>query len=297
MNSRQRKAQKQPKKSKQQRRGPPRDVPRTVVSRSPYLMPERYSARLTFATTLQINNAGFKDAAYVLRPSSVYDVDPAIGGASAFGLAEFSQFYSRYKVHSSVLTINIGNLEPEPVTVFLTPSLDNPGNNPSDIGPWFASTVTRMKSLGPYNGNGAASLRHSFVTQALTGVDFYADDAYAAPVNNSPASNTYWILGAVKTGPNNFSTGLGVAVVLKMVITVHFYGRKPLVSPAAKIHRVSDETALSPPPIPVFMVAPPTPFTPTPPPIRSVLAQAPGSPVIPNQTSQVADKAQNISFS
>lgn len=278
-----------PKKGKRSAR-PPRDRPLTTVSRSPFLMPERYSARLTFASTIQMNNAGFKDAAYVLRPSSVYDVDPALGGASAYGLAEFSQFYSRYKVHSSVLSINVANLEVEPITVFLTPSLDNPGNNPSDIGPWFASTATRMRSLGAYNGNGASSLRHSFATQQLTGVDFYAEDAYAAPVNNNPASNTYWVIGAVKAGPSNFTSGLGVAIVLKLTLTVHFYGRKPLASPAATFHHHADEPSTYPLPIPVYMVSPPL-STLTPPPTttsKTVLALAPGSPAIQTQTLQAA---------
>lgn len=234
-------------------------------------MPERYSARLTYASTLIMNNAGFKDAAYILRPSSIYDVDPAIGGASAFGLAEFSQFYGRYKVYSSNVSLHVSNLEVEPVTFFAVPSLENPGNNPSDVGPWFAATSSKMISLGPYTANSAGTLRHSFATQKLTGVDFYAEDAYAAPVNNNPASNVYWVLGAVKAGPSNFSSGLGVAVVVKMVITVHFYGRKPLVSPSAQLHRVTQDNIEYPPPIPVYMVPVPTPPV--------------GPPMLPKQSS------------
>lgn len=100
-----------------------RDEPRVVISRSPYLMPERYSARLTYASTLIMNNAGFKDAAYILRPSSIYDVDPAIGGASAFGLAEFSQFYGRYKVYSSNVSLHVSNLESSQSPFSLFPPL------------------------------------------------------------------------------------------------------------------------------------------------------------------------------
>lgn len=243
------------KQSAQRKKAPLRDMPRTVVSRSPYLMPERYSARLTFATTFVLNNAGFKDAAYVLRPTSIYDVDPAIGGASAFGLAEFSNFYGRYKVHSSTLSLHASNLDSEGATLFLTPSTENPGNNPSDIGPWFAATATRMKPMGSYTANSAVSLRHSYATQTLSGVDFFAEDAYASAVNTNPTANTYWIVGAVRAGPSNFI--YGVSVVLKMVITVHFYQRKPLVSPAASIHRPQLESDPYPPPIPVYMVPAP----------------------------------------
>ncbi len=224
-------------------------------------MPERYSARLTFATTLVLNNAGFKDAAYILRPTSIYDVDPAIGGASAFGLAEFSQFYERYKVQKSSLSLHASNLESEGVTIFLTPSLDNPGNNPSDLGPWFASTVTKMRPLGAFGANSSATLRHSYATQTLSGVDFYAEDDYAASVTANPAKNTYWMIGLVKAGPSNFS--YGVSIVLKMVITVHFYGRKPLASPSLSIHRPDAETEDYPPPIPVYMVPAPLPTPPT----------------------------------
>lgn len=217
-------------------------------------MPERYSARLTFATTINLNNSGFKDAAYVLRPTSIYDVDPAIGGASAYGLAEFSQFYSRYKVHSSSIRVDCANLDSQPITFFLTPSLTNPGNNPSDIGPWFASTASRQRSLGPFTGNAASTLTHNYSTQTLSGVDFFAEDAYASDVNATPTANTYWILGAVKAGPGNMA--VGVALIVKMIITVHFYGRKPLVSPSATIHRREAEEPY-PAPIPVYLTTPP----------------------------------------
>lgn len=217
-------------------------------------MPERYSARLTFATTINLNNAGFKDAVYVLRPTSIYDVDPALGGASAYGLAEFSQFYSRYKVHSSSIRVDCANLDSQPITFFLTPSLTNPGNNPSDVGPWFASTAMRQRSLGPFTGNAAATLVHNYSTQTLSGVDFFAEDSYAADVNANPTANTYWILGAVKAGPGNMT--VGIALVVKMVITVHFYGRKPLVSPSAALHRREAEIPY-PAPIPVYLTTPP----------------------------------------
>lgn len=233
-------------------------------------MPERYSAKLTFATTINLNNSGFKDAAYILRPTSVYDVDPAIGGASAYGLAEFSQFYERYKVHSSTIEVDVGNLDNEPCTFFLTPSLTNPGNNPSDIGPWFAATSMRKRPLGAFQANSAASLRHSMSTQTLSGVDFFAEDGYASAVNNSPTLNTFWILGAVKAGPSNFTYGL--AVIVKLVMTVHFYGRKPLASPAALLHRRETPTTY-PPPIPVYLTNPPTtPLPPAPTPSPSGMA-------------------------
>lgn len=217
-------------------------------------MPERMSVKLTFATTIRLNNASFKDAAYVLRPTSVYDVDPAIGGASAYGLAEFSQFYQRYKVHSSTISVDVGNLDTEPATFFIAPSLTNPGNNPSDIGPWFASTAMRKRPLGAYTGNSTATLRHSMATQTLSGVDFFAEDGYASEVNNSPTLNTYWILGAVKAGPSNFTYGF--SLVVKLTMTVHFYGRKPLASPAAILHR-RDTSDIYPAPIPVYLTTPP----------------------------------------
>jgi len=141
-----------------------------------------------------------------------------------------------------------------------------------------------MKPMGAYTANSAMTLRHSYATQTLSGVDFFAEDAYASAVNNNPTSNTYWIVGAVKAGPSNFTNG--ISIVLKMVITVHFYGRKPLVSPAASIHRTDQDYPPYPPPVPVYMVPAPTPTPPLAP--RTVSASAPGSPVIQTQISQAA---------
>jgi len=124
-----------------------------------------------------------------------------------------------------------------------------------------------MKPMGAYTANSTVILRHSYATQTLSGVDFFAEDAYAAAVNANPTSNTYWVIGAVKAGPSNFTNG--VSLVVKTVITVHFYQRKVLASPAAILHRPQQEQVDYPPPIPVYMVPAPTP------PVRVVRSKDP----------------------
>lgn len=234
--------------------------PRVTISRTPFLMPERLSVKLQWTAAYTITNAGFKDAAYVLRPSSIYDVDPAIGGAKAYGLTEYSEFYSKYRVFSSAITVYATNLELEGTTVFITPSTTNPGNNMTDIGPYISNPLTKFRIISGYQGNASSTVSHYMTTQRMAGVQTTAEDGYSALVSTNPVENWYWVIGLAKAGIINFTNG--VSMIIKVECTVHFYDRKVLEATLSKVHTNQAEPTSYPPPIPVYLTNAPVPPAP-----------------------------------
>lgn len=236
--------------------------PKLTINRSPFLTPERLSVKLQFGATYDIKNVGFRDASYVFRPSSVYDIDPAIGGASCYGLTEYSQFYEKYRVVSSKISLHMSNTDLEGVIVSITPSTSNPGNNMSDVTPFIANPLSKFKSLAGYQGSASGTLTHYCTTQQISGVATTAEDGYSALVTTNPLENWYWVIVLAKAGVSTLTNG--ISVLVRIETTVHFYDRKTFTT-ALSAHKgnVSDPASF-PPPMPVYMVNPP-PITTTPP--------------------------------
>lgn len=240
-----------PRKQPRQATGPP-----VTVERSKFLCPERLSVKLQFTGAYDLNNAGFKDAGYVFRPTSPYDVDPSIGGASSYGLAEYANFYSKYRVYSSKISLYLNNTEQEGSVISITPSTDNPGLNPSDIGPYISNPLTKFRPIGGFQGNSAAVLSHYMTTQRMAGVSTTAEDGYSSLVTTNPVENWYWIICLVKTGLSNLT--YGASMVVKIEMTVHFYDRKTLATTLYRHPSTSAQGVPFPPPIPVYLTTPPS---------------------------------------
>lgn len=239
---------------KQQRQTAP---PPVTIERSPFLCPERLSVRLQFTGAYDLNNVGFKDASYVFRPSSPYDVDPSIGGASSYGLSEYSNFYSKYRVYSSKITLHMTNTEQEGSVISITPSTTNPGNNVSDIGPYISNPLTKFRPIGGFQGNSAATLSHFCTTQKMSGVTTTAEDGYSSLVSTNPVENWYWVVCLTKSGLSNLT--YGTALLVKIEMTVHFYDRKTLNTTLYRHVRGEEQSSSFPPPIPVYLTSPPPP--------------------------------------
>lgn len=241
---------KQPLRRQRQTSGPP-----VTIESTPFICPERLSVKLQFTGAYDIKNVGFRDASYVFRPSSPYDVDPAIGGASSYGLAEYANFYSKYRVYSSKITLHMSNTDLEGVIVSLTPSTLNPGNNMSDIGPYISNPLTKFRPIGGYQGNSASTLTHFCTTQRMSGVATTAEDGYSSLVTTNPIENWFWVICLSKAGVSTLSNG--VSLVVKIEMTVHFYDRKTLATTLYRHVTRADPPAVFPPPIPVYLTTPP----------------------------------------
>lgn len=244
------------KKSKRPRsRG---DAPKLTIQRGPFVVPERIRVRLQFVAHFQWYASSAKEANYVFRPSSPFDVDPATGGASAYGFTEYSNFYFRYRTHSSSITVDASNLDTEGTCLYVVPSSDNPGNNLSNAAIYFTNPACRYKMLGPYQGNAAGRVKHHITTRQIVGVDGDALDAYSSLCTANPSSNWYWVVGLLKTAPSNMT--YGAAFIVKIKMDVEFFDRRTLATQLESFHKVAPvgtSPAPFPPPQAVYIVEPP----------------------------------------
>lgn len=233
------------------------DNPITKIQRGPFLSPERIRVQLQFVAHFQWYQASSKESNYVFRPSSPFDVDPAVGGANSYGFAEYSNFYFRYRTHSSSITVDASNLDNEGTCLWVVPSVDNPGNNISNSAVYFTNPNCHYKMLGSYNGNAAGRVKHYCTTQSLAGVDDNSLDSYSSLCTANPASNWYWVVGLLKTPPSNFT--YGAALIVKIKIFVEFFERRTLATQLELPHRpvVGNSTPSFPAPLPVYIVEPP----------------------------------------
>lgn len=228
-------------------------APHVTIERGLNLVPDRLRVVMDHTAILRMSAAATQ-CNYGFRPSSIYDVDPSIGGASCYGYAEYLPFYSSYRVYSSSIEIFASNLELEGANLFVLATPQNPGNNVADLSPYYAHPRARYLPLGPYTGNGSGRLSASCTTRAISGVTTLAADEYTSEFGTNPANNWFWTIGAIKT-TNNFSYGIDMTVKIK--ITVDLFDRKVVQTGLAMLHRIPAGVSAYPPPIPVYMVPQP----------------------------------------
>lgn len=229
--------------------------PKLTIERSLFLVPERCRVTMCHTSTLTLNNAGYKDANYVFRPSSIYDVDPSIGGGKFYGYEEYSKFYSQYRVYSSKIEILCTNLENEGATMFLLATNVSPGNNVADLSPYFAHPKARYLALGNYTANSTGKLTAYCTTQAISGVDTFSGDQYTSDFGGNPSNSWFWVIGMIKNG--NTTLVYGVGIVVRIWVDVDLFDRKTLDTSVASLHRIDADPAPYPPPIPVYLTNPP----------------------------------------
>lgn len=82
-----------------------------------YPIPDKIRTRLKVLINVGLTSALTSSSALIYRPTSYFDVDPALGGASFAGYTYFASAYSRYRVTSFKYKATFVNLESVAVVV------------------------------------------------------------------------------------------------------------------------------------------------------------------------------------
>ena len=223
-------------------------------------MPERMRIPLRYSTKLILNDATSADANIRFRPSSIYDVDPTVGGSSYYGFTEISAFYHKYKVFKSKLTIMGANRDAEAHTVYILPISTDPGANVSDPARYYMNPLSKKRVVGSYQAVSTFKLSKSATTQSLSGVTTAAEDPYTADVGSNPTDNWYWFIGTRHLGASTMT--YGIAIDIEIQTFVDLFDRKVLSDPSylstPKAQTIqSHQSSPYPMPIPVYNVPPP----------------------------------------
>jgi len=221
-------------------------------------MPSRYRVALKYSTKLILTDASSADANVRFRPSSIYDVDPNVGGGSYYGFAEVSAFFNKYRVHASRITLLIVNRDAEGHVPYVLPIPTDPGANVSDPSRYYMNNLAKKKVVGNYAGTSVARLTSYSTTSSVSGVQEYAEDTYTADVGANPVDNWFWFIGTRFLGSGSMTYGLSIDVEIETI--VDFFDRKVLTEPAYLATPKGAANLVGapyPPPQPVYMVNPP----------------------------------------
>jgi len=132
---------------------------------------------------------------YRYRPTSAYDIDPALGGTSMAGFAELSGFYSSYRVTGSRIKVTVSNPSTTlPISVIVLPMNADPTNafSAANIIASVGNPYAQVKQAPLLGGPPAV------ITNAMTTVKIFGDPAvyydhnFSSLVNTVPANNWFW---------------------------------------------------------------------------------------------------------
>jgi hypothetical protein len=196
------------------------------------IMPDRMYTRLRFsgitAITVPTTSAvGF----YRYRPSSAYDIDPALGSTAMPGYTELAAFYQTYRVTMSRMKIIVVN--PSPVTtatVAMGPVNFDPGATPS------AGYITAMAGqpyaqykLAGLLGSPPITLESTMSTEKIFGSrQIYFDDNFNSLVTGIPINNWFWVIGLALPGAP--ASAIIFQILIEIDVGIEFFDRKPLVN-------------------------------------------------------------------
>ncbi len=248
------------KSTKPKTRSNRRDPPKVTIVRGPYLVPNRMRITLHYSAKGILNDNTSADANIRFRPSSIYDVDPTVGGSSYYGFTEMAAFYTKYKVISSSITVMGANRDGEASIVYVLPVTSDPGVNVADPARYYMNPLARKRTAAMYQATPVYRVTAHATTKSLSGVSTTADDNYTADVGANPTDNWYWFIGLRYIGASTMTYGVSYDVEIKT--QVDLFDRKVLSDPAYLLPKpqpsIANPGPTFPPPIPVYNVPPPS---------------------------------------
>jgi len=188
----------------------------TVLS---YPMPQRCNTQLIVTVNDGLISSITSSHALVYRPTSYFDVDPAVGGGSFAGYAFFAGMYSRYRVTGFSYECTFTNLQAQSVMVgcqaipsSTTPATGTAVDNtePADENEYGVTAI-----LAPTSATPTRTLRGYVNCQKLWGTpEVKTDNDWSAAVGTSPSVNSWLRISAHML--NNASMTVGVQFHLKI---------------------------------------------------------------------------------
>jgi hypothetical protein len=187
-------------------------------SRSVFTMsyPQSRKVRLVWVEAFAITEAGAGTGAFrYLRLNSVYDVDTTLGSTSTPGFAEWSAFYSNYRVWSTAVSAEVtvtGGGSGAFATVCLVPNALQ-ATLPSTPAIWAVQPQSLHRSILAATSGGAnkATFRRRYDIASLfrvTRTQFENDFDFTATTSANPARQAFLACTVYGNAPTSAFTAL-----------------------------------------------------------------------------------------
>jgi len=197
------------------------------------IVPDKMYSRLKYSGIQQITVAiGSAASAVRWRPTSVFDVDPLLGGTTIPGFTELAGLYGSYRTTRSGIKLEVAPQDAARVaSVVVVPLNVDPGSGPSAAtqASWTMNPYAIYQITGTA-GSPNVIIRNNMSTEKIFGSKMvYFDDAFSSLVTTSPTNNWFWavsIITGFTVGGSNYIT----TILLDLEIDVEFFNRKSLAS-------------------------------------------------------------------
>lgn len=192
------------------------------IDRLPGLgIPDRLFANLAYdQDSLSLVNAS-TSASYLFSGNSCFDPDTSGVGHQPLYFDQFSQLYSRYRVHKSEIVFELLNSTIQSHCT-ITPTTDGnwPTNVRNALEANYTASIPISSSIFKVIKERSISTKKIWGMQSIT-----QDDLYQALCTASPARQWYWkIWGESFDGVTNVS----IRVNIRIIYEVEFFDRYPI---------------------------------------------------------------------
>jgi len=191
--------------------------------------PDSILTRLTYPDiTLARTNNGFPYLSWRYRMNSVWDPDPALGSGSVPGHSFYTAGYDAYRVLGAGYSVDLSNLETNPVTCIVCPSLTDLGLNYTAVLELAGNPYCSQQLLSAKGGQDRTRFKGYIDLGQFWGnsTDLLGDANFGSPVGSNPAQLLYLNVGGASSLA--FSTAAGLDYRFTMTYDVLYYRRKIL---------------------------------------------------------------------
>lgn len=203
-------------------------IPRTVPTMGP--MGHGRFARLRYVTILDPDTLGAASSHYIWRLNSCYDPNVTGTGHQPYGFDQMMQFFTRFIVFRSKMTIEMNNIPQDGygsglwgITV-QDSSQTVPGSD-FEANAEKPYTKYRLMPVGQYSNNGPQKISYKFDTARFYGVTqqaIMADPAYSGTAAADTSRQAYGIYWGGATDPDE-DVYPQVTAVCTITYDVYFY--------------------------------------------------------------------------
>lgn len=184
----------------------------TLVLRGPRVVPDQMFVKMTYRDLFtQLESLG-QFGTKIYRANSIFDPDQSGVGGQPLGRDQWSNFYSRYQVMGSKITVSC------------QPTVNHGGNSNIALAP--TDTTTAINGVAqlmeqPYSKGcilPLASCKPVYLTQYMSTKakfgykDITQEDDLSSVQNGNPAEQWYWTLGTANFGTDQKSIDFNVKI-------------------------------------------------------------------------------------
>lgn len=212
-------------KKKAKKRGKRARQPTTLVLKGPTLIPDQMFCKLRYRATINLSDANGIFAVHNFRANSIFDPDQSGIGGQPLGRDQWNDFYQRYQVMASGITVkfiqdqnhgansNLCVAASDGVGVILN-TLE------AQEQPYAKGRVLALTSTKPVTIKNYLTTKRKFGYKDIT-----QEDNLQATMGNNPSEQWYWVVNA---GNMTTPTQLSIDANVEVVYYVRMFDRKDL---------------------------------------------------------------------